>query len=44
MSVKRILKIKEKYGISDNIDYNADIDFEEINKRIAEIRKKCLNI
>ena len=43
MSVKRIINIKEKYGIKDSIDYDGKIDIEEINKRINEIRKICLN-
>ena len=43
MSVKRIINIKEKYGIKDSIDYDGKIDIEKINKRINEIRKICLN-
>ena len=43
MSVKRIINMKAKYGIKDSIDYDGKIDIEEINKRINEIRKICLN-
>lgn len=39
-SVKRILKIKQKYNISDEIDFEG-INIEEINKEINEIRKIC---
>ena len=35
--------LREKYGIKDSIDYDGKIDIEEINKRINEIRKICLN-
>ena len=37
------IKNKKKYGIKDSIDYDGKIDIEEINKRINEIRKICLN-
>ena len=43
MSVKRIIKAKENYGIKDDINYDEEIDIEEINKRINEVRKICLN-
>jgi len=39
-SVNRILKIKEKYNISDSQDFE-EIDVEEINKEISKIRTKC---
>ena len=42
MSVKRIVKAKENYGINDNIDYDEKIDIDEINGKINEIRKICL--
>ena len=40
-SVKRILKIKEKYQLSDN-HQTEKLDLEEINKRILRIRKIVL--
>lgn len=39
-SVRRIIKIKEKYEISDTEKIKG-IDIEEINKEIKEIREKC---
>ena len=39
-SVTRILKIKEKYNISDTQDFEG-VNVEEINKEIEIIRKKC---
>ena len=39
-SVKRILKIKEKYNISDLQSFDG-VNVEEINKEIEEIRKTC---
>ena len=39
-SVKRILKIKEKYNISASLNFEG-IDVEEINKEISKIRTKC---
>lgn len=40
-SVKRILKMKEKYQLSDN-HQNEKLDLEEMNKRISTIRKNVL--
>ena len=37
-SVKRILKIKEKYQLDDSA-YTEDLDVQSINKRIAKIRE-----
>ena len=39
-SVKWILKIKEKYNISDLQSFDG-VNVEEINKEIEEIRKTC---
>ena len=39
-SVKRIIKIKEKYEISDEKTFNG-IDIEKINEEIEQIREKC---
>lgn len=39
-SVKRIVKLKEKYNIADNSE-EYGINVEEINDRIQEVRKKC---
>ena len=39
-SVRRIIKMKEKYKVSDDAEIEK-IDIEEINKEIEEIRKKC---
>lgn len=39
-SVNRILKIKQKYNISDSIDFNG-VDIENVNHEINEIRKLC---
>ena len=41
--IPQIKPVMEKYGIKDSIDYDGKIDIEEINKRINEIRKICLN-
>lgn len=41
-SVKRIIQIKQKYGISDTKDFDG-VDIEKINEKIEEIRKKCEN-
>ncbi|MBR3163277.1 MAG: beta-N-acetylhexosaminidase [Clostridia bacterium] len=38
-SVKRILKVKEKYAISDTCEFNG-INVDEINERIQRIRDK----
>lgn len=40
-SVNRIIKIKEKYAISDSKEFNG-IDIEEYNKKIDKIRKIVL--
>jgi beta-N-acetylhexosaminidase len=39
-SVKRIIKLKEKYNIADNSEEDG-INVEEINDRIQEVRRKC---
>ena len=39
-SVKRIVKLKEKYNLSDDFEATG-INIEEINNRIQEIREKC---
>lgn len=39
-SVKRIMKLKEKYNLSDDIEPEG-IDIEKINNRIQQIRQKC---
>lgn len=39
-SVRRIMKIKEKYKVSDN-EQIEKIDIDEINKEIEKIRNKC---
>ena len=40
-SVKRIIRVKEKYNVNDDISYRgAKID--EINKEIDKINKLCL--
>ena len=39
-SVIRIIKIKEKYNISDD-ELSEGVDIEEINEEITELRKKC---
>ena len=39
-SVKRIIKIKEKYEISDEEEIEK-LDIDEINKQIQEIKDKC---
>ena len=39
-SVKRIIKLKNKYNISDKKEIKG-IDIENINKEIKEIREKC---
>lgn len=39
-SVKRIIKIKEKYNVSDVIEKNG-VDITLINEKIEDIRKKC---
>lgn len=41
-SVKRIIQIKQKYGISDTKDFDG-VDIKKINEKIEEIRKKCEN-
>lgn len=40
-SVRRILKIKEKYNISDEY-VNNDLDIEKINTEIEQIRNMCI--
>ena len=42
-SVRRIIKIKEKYQINDDCNFDGKIDFEKVNEEISEIRKICLN-
>ena len=39
-SVKRIIQIKQKYGISDTKEF-AGVDINKINEKIEEIREKC---
>ena len=39
-SVKRILKVKEKYAISDTREFNG-INIEDINNRIQKIRDRA---
>lgn len=39
-SIKRIIKLKEKYNISDDLE-EYGINVKEINNRIQEIRRKC---
>lgn len=39
-SVNRIIKIKQKYEISDSENFDG-VDIEKINQQIEEIRKKC---
>lgn len=39
-SVRRIIKIKEKYNISDTQEFEG-INVKKVNKEIEEIRKKC---
>lgn len=39
-SVKRIIQIKQKYGISDTKDFDG-VDIEKINEQIEEIREEC---
>ena len=39
-SINRIIKVKEKYNISDSQEIEG-IEIEKINKEIAEIRDKC---
>ena len=39
-SVKRIINMKQKYDISDKLNFNG-IDINKINYEIEEIRKKC---
>lgn len=41
-SIKRIIKVKEKYQISDNTDI-LGIDIKEINKEIDELNEKIIN-
>ena len=41
-SIKRIIKVKEKYQISDNTDI-LGIDIKEINKEIDELNEKVIN-
>ena len=40
-SVKRIIRIKDKYNINDNIDYDG-CKIDEINKEIDKINNLCL--
>ena len=40
-SVKRIISLKEKYKISDSEEIEG-VNVEEINKRIQEVRDKCI--
>lgn len=40
-SVKRIISLKEKYNISDSEEIKG-VNIEEINKRIQEVRDKCI--
>lgn len=40
-SVRRVIKIKEKYNVNDNVDYDGCI-VDEINEEIDRINKKCL--
>ena len=39
-SVKRIIQIKQKYGISDTKDFEG-VDIEKINEQIEKIREEC---
>jgi beta-N-acetylhexosaminidase len=39
-SIKRIIKMKEKYEISDTEEFNG-IDIEKINEEIENIRREC---
>ena len=39
-SVKRIIQIKQKYGISDTKEFEG-VDIEKINEQIEEVRKEC---
>ena len=39
-SVKRIIQIKQKYGISDTKEF-AGVDINKINEKIEKIRTKC---
>ena len=39
-SVKRIIQIKQKYGISDTKEFGG-VDIDKINQKIEEIRIKC---
>lgn len=39
-SVKRIIKLKQKYNLSDNTDIEG-IDINKINEKIERIREKC---
>lgn len=39
-SIERIIKIKEKYNITDDISYDG-LDIDEINREIDKINKKC---
>lgn len=38
--MKRIIQIKQKYGISDTKDFSG-ADINKINEKIEEIRTKC---
>ena len=38
-NIKRILNLKDKYKINDDINYNG-IDIDKINKEIEEINSK----
>ena len=38
--MKRIIQIKQKYGISDTKEF-AGVDINKINEKIEEIREKC---
>jgi len=40
-SVERILGIKKKYMINDDIDY-SDINIDKINKKIDDLNNKCI--
>ena len=39
-SVKRIIKLKQKYNLADEFE-TTGINIEQINDKIQEIRKKC---
>ena len=40
-SVKRVLELKEKYKISDK-EKIVGVDIQKINRKIQEVRDKCL--